>query len=171
MRKILCMASLVFIISHVTAQKNYSLSASANFNFGSSGLGANNSGFGFSIQSNLFANQNLELKAEGSLDHLFGDKILVTDTLGNKYPSSATLISFRAGPELFISKNIAIAALPGYTRYQLYSDKSHSFSYKLALTSYLGKRKKTQMGIYFTKFTGDRSYVHFWGINMGFKIL
>jgi hypothetical protein len=110
------------------------------------------------------------LKAEASLDHFIGDKLLYRDALGNDYPSNPTMLNFRAGPELFINR-ISIAVLYGYVSYKLYDYKVHSGNLKLAFAVRPPKHSKMSIGTYFTTLTGKYSDVHFWGVSIGFKIL
>lgn len=105
------------------------------------------------------------------MDHFLGDKIFITDSLGNDYPSSGTIVSFKAGPELFVTKNISIMALYGFAKYQLYDYKSHTGNFKLSLTVRPPKHPKMLIGFQYSKLTGDYSNVHFWGINIGSRIL
>jgi hypothetical protein len=127
---------LLIIFQNAQSQKNYSLLASANFSFLTNGLANNDAGIGLSVAANVFAKKPLQLKAEASLDHFIGDKILYRDAFGKKYPSNPTMLNFRAGPEFFINK-ISIAALYGYVSYKLYDYKVHSGNFKLALNSHL----------------------------------
>ena len=171
MRKIVVAVNVLMLFYSAHSQRNYSLSGTANFDFLTNGLGANDDGVGFSVLSNVFTKKRIQLKVDASLDHCFGDKILIMDSLGNNLPSSATLVGLRLGPECFVTDKISLSALYGYTTYHVYGDKNHSGSYKLAITSYLGKNKRTLFAVSFSKLTGTYSFVHFCGISIGSRIL
>jgi hypothetical protein len=171
MKKIFCFLLLLSVFTHTNGQKNYSLSASGNLNFLVGGLGLNNGGFGITIHSNFFLKKKLQLKAEASLDQFLGSKLAMVDSLGNPYNSNPAILSFKAGPEYFITKNTSIAALYGYGRYNYFDGEYHSGSLKFALTTRPPKHPKMLIGCSFTKMTGVNYDVHFFGINIGFKIL
>ncbi len=170
MKKWIYLLSLLCTFTLAKAQKNYSLSASSNFSFLTNRIGQNDAGIGLSVAANAFAKRPLQLKAEASLDHFIGDKLLYRDAFGNDYPSNPTMLNFRAGPEFFINK-ISIAALYGYVSYKLYDYKVHSGNFKVAFAVRPPKHSKMLVGAYFTTLTGKYSDVHFWGVNLGFKIL
>jgi hypothetical protein len=171
MKKLLCFVLLACIFADSKAQRNFSLSALANFNFLTTGLGVNDAGVGLSVQGNAFAKKKLQIKAEASLDHFIGDKRYYTDAFGNDYPSNPTLRNFRMGPEFFVNNNISMTALYGYVTYQLFDYRAHSGNYKLGLTVHPPKHPKMLIAFQFTKLTGDNSDVHFFGVSVGSRIL
>jgi hypothetical protein len=170
MRKSWFATFLLIIFLNAHSQKNYSITASSNFSFLTNRIGNNDAGIGLSVAANAFATRPFQLKAEASLDHFIGDKLLYRDAFGNDYPSNPTMLNFRAGPELFINR-ISIAALYGYVSYKLYDYKVHSGNLKLAFAVRPPKHSKMSVGAYFTTLTGKYSDVHFWGVSIGFKIL
>lgn len=161
--------SVIFLTAQ--AQKNYSLTASANFDFFLSGLGINDAGVGFTIQPNLFAKKRLQLRTEISLDHFIGSKELMIDSFGNQYGDNPTMASAKAGPEFNISQNFAVAVLYGSTHFKSFNDKINAGNLKLAVTVHPPKHPKMLIGFQFTKLTGGNSDVHFWGLIIGHRIL
>ena len=169
MRKI-CLAFLLIIFLDAQSQKNYSLLASANFSFLTNGLANNDAGIGLSVRGNAFAKKRLQLRTDASLDHFIGDKLCYIDAFGgNCYPSNPTMFNLATGPEFFM-RRVSIAALYGYVTYQLFDYKVHSGNLKLALAVRPPKHNKMSIGAQFTTLTGKYSDVHFWGVNVGFKI-
>ena len=135
------------------------------------GLGTNDAGVGLTAYSNLFAKNKLQLRAEGSLDHFFGSKELMIDSIGNHYYDNPTMISIKAGPEFYLTENISIAALYGYVQYKEFSENIHSGNFKFVLTVRPPGYPDMLIGFQFIKLTGDYPDVHFWAISIGSKIL
>jgi len=171
MRKFLLAVYMMISFLNGHCQKNYSLSASANFDFLTEGLGTNDAGIGLTVHSNLFAKKKLQLRAEGSLDHFVGSKEVMIDSVGNHYYDEPTMISIKAGPEFYVTKNISVAALYGYVQYKEFRENVHSGNFKFVLTVRPPRHPNMLIGFQFTKLTGDNSYVHFVAINLGFGIL
>ena len=153
------------------SQKNYSLSASVNFDFLTEGLGTNDAGIGFTVHSNLFAKKKLQLRTEVSLDYFIGDKVYYTDMQGNTSPSNPVAVNLKAGPEFFITNKISFAALYGYIRYEYAWQIVHSGDFKFVLTMRPPKHQRMLIGFQFSTLTGDYSNVHYWAISIGCKIL
>ena len=171
MRKaVLCLAFSITILA-AYSQKNYSLSTSANFDFLTAGLSMNDAGIGFTIHYNLFTQQKLQLRTEASLDHFFGSKDLMVDTAGNHYYDSPSMLALKAAPEFHFTRGLAVAVLYGSVQYEEFTDKIRSGHLKFTLTARPPKHPKMLIGFQYTKLTGDYSYVHFAGINIGFQIL
>lgn len=171
MRRSVAILLLLFSASSTLAQKNYSLFVSANFDFLTKGLGTNDAGFGLTLHSNFFTKQRLQLKAEVSLDHFIGNKLLMVDSLGNHYYGNPTMLSIKAGPEIFIARKISVSALYGLVRYKFFADEIYSESIKIALVVQPPKHKNMRIGFYFTKLPDSKSAVHYFGINVGFRII
>ena len=171
MRKFLLSFYMITSILSAHSQKNLSLSASVNFDFLTEGLGTNDAGIGLTVHSNLFAKKKLQLRVEGSLDHFVGSKELMIDSIGNHYYDEPTMISIKAGPEVYVTKNISIAALYGYVQYKEFSENIHSGNFKFVLTMRPPKHQRMLIGFQFSTLTGDYSNVHFWAISLGSKVL
>ncbi|MGZ3938054.1 MAG: hypothetical protein ACXVLT_05060 [Flavisolibacter sp.] len=164
---------LLFSLSILAAQsqKNYSLSVSANFDFLTAGLGMNDAGIGFTIHYNSFAQHKLQLRTEVSLDHFIGSKLLMLDSAGNQYYDNPTWLALKSGPEYHFTRGLAVAVLYGYVQYEEFKDKVQSAHVKFILTARPPKHPKMLIGFQYTMLTGDYSYVHFAGINIGFQVL
>lgn len=169
MRKICFAAFLLTLFLNVHSQKNYSLTVSSNFNFLTNGISLNDAGIGFSVSANAFAKGRLQLKADASLDHFIGDKQCLLDAFSECYESNPTMLNFRIGPEFFMGR-ISLTTLYGYVTYKFFDYRVHSGNFKLALNAHLGKQKRILMGTYYTTLTGEKSDVHFWGLNIGYRI-
>jgi hypothetical protein len=170
MRKILLAAFLLVLFLNVHSQKNYSLTASANFSFLTNGLANNDAGIGLSVRGNAFAKKRLQLRTDASLDHFIGDKSCLLNPSGGCYTSNPTIFNLATGPEFFI-RRVSIAALYGYVTYKFFDFRVHSGNLKLALAVRPPKHNKMSIGANFTTLTGKYSDVHFWGVSVGFKIL
>ena len=172
MKKTFCFLLVFSILIHAQGQKNFSLSASGNFDFLVRGLGLNNGGFGIFVQPNFFAKHKLQLRVEGSIDQFLGSKLLMEDSLANPVGGSTpAVLSFKAGPEYFVTKNISFAALYGYGQYYSFGKEYRSGNLKFALSTRPLKHSRLLVGFSFTQMTGVSYDVHFCGINLGYKIL
>lgn len=171
MRKVLFSVIVASSFLNAHSQRNFSLSASGNFSFLVRGSGLNNGGFGINIHSNLFTKNKLQLRAEASIDQFLGGKLLMEDSLGNPYNSNPAILSFKAGPVYFVTKNTSIAALYGYCRYNYFGDNYRSDSFKFVLTTRPRQHPRLLIGCSFTKMTGVNDDIHFCGVNVGYKIL
>jgi hypothetical protein len=171
MRKLALLLFFSVFVLAAHSQKNYSLSASADFDFLTQGVGMNDAGIGFTIHYNFFAQNHLQLRTEGTLDHFIGSKDLMVDSSGNHYYDSPTMLALNVGPEYHFTKGLALAVLYGYVQYEEYTTNIQSGHLKFILTARPPKHPKMLIGFQFTKLTGNYAYVHFAGINIGFQIL
>lgn len=169
MKKAWCFALLLFVFFHSEAQKNYSLSASANFDFLTKGLRLNDAGIGATINANFFAPKKLQLRTETSLDHFFGDKILYVDSLRSAINDSRIMFTIKAGPEFFFVPELSASFIYGFTAYKAANVDIRTGGSKCMLTAHLGKNKKGLIGLYY--FSSNNDQIHFWGINLGSRIL
>lgn len=151
-------------------QKKIAVSALAQFDFAATNLANNDAGFGATLALNAFAQKRLQLRTEVSLDHFIGNKILLVDAYGIEYPSHPTVISVKAGPEFFLSKNLSVAGLYGYAAYSLFDLKVKEDAAKFILAAHFGKQKRAVANVYFQNIF--RAYpVHFFGVGVGYRVL
>jgi hypothetical protein len=93
------------------------------------------------------------------------------DSIGNHYYDEPTMIGIKAGPEIYVTKNILVAALYGYVQYKEFRENIHSGNFKFVLTVRPPTHPNMLIGFQLTKLTGDYSNVHFCAISLGSKIL
>lgn len=74
--------AFLFALNGVCAQRPLTVSAGASFDLGVKGFGVNDAGFGLYGNVNLLAKKPLQLRVEGGVDKLIGDKLLEIDSVG-----------------------------------------------------------------------------------------
>lgn len=171
MRRIFVLFLTLPCFCTVQGQKNYSLSTSIHFDFGTKGLSTNDAGIGLGVHSNFFSKKKLQVRTEAAVDHFIGNKLLYIDNLGNHYNGNPTMISLKAGPEIFIFKNISVAGLYGVVGYKWFADKMRSDVLKLLITAYPEKLKRSLFSFYYSPIPQHRTKVHFFGVSLGYTVL
>jgi hypothetical protein len=172
MKKMLLTAFLfLFFFAFAKAQRKYAVALGANLNFATKGLGTNDVGIGFVLQSTYTLHSKLLVRGEAGLDHFIGNKLLYADAAGNTYSGNPTIVSVKAGPAYKIAENLSLAALYGIARYRYFGQTVNAGNYKLLLNASLGQKKKSVVGIYYSGLHKEGKGVHFLGTSFGYRIL
>jgi hypothetical protein len=151
--------------------KNISLTASGNFNFGLHEFQTiDDAGFGISLDMLFFAKKRIGIIAETGGDWFVGDKrFYLGDGRFNKLP---VIYILRTGPHFFVTKNIFIAATYGVARYCIRElDFSNAGSYKLSITGLLGLKKKFLARFYYAGVVRSPKALSYFGFSLGYSIL
>ncbi|MBC7875182.1 MAG: hypothetical protein H7Y01_14355 [Ferruginibacter sp.] len=165
---------LIFLISTITCwgqlDKNISLAASGNFNFGLNEFQTlDDAGFGISFEALFAAKKRVGITAETGGDWFGGDKELDFENGKNKKPA---IYHVRGGPHFFVTKRIRLAATYGFAHYIIREiDFSSAGSYKLSVTALLGAKKKLLARFYHAGVTRDPKTLSYFGVSLGYKIL
>ncbi len=151
-------------------KKDISLTAAPHFNFGTSGLGANDAGAGFGFNAAFFSKQKLQAIIESNYDAFFGDKILYVDagrTLKNPSAYSVAL-----GPQYFGIKNICVSATGGLAWHRIGEAAfSTDFTYRVGLTGFLGKKKHVVLNAMLSTIAVPESPVRYFSAGVGYRLL
>lgn len=137
---------LLFAITTLTCfgqlNESVSLRATGNINAVLKGLGANSIGAGLGLDVSFFSKHRLQALVETSTDRFMGDKMLVFDSATGKTGRTA-VYSFKAGPQLFVTKNIALSATYGPSWYKVNDiDYSMRYGFKYSITGFLGAQRR-----------------------------
>lgn len=144
------MKQLVLILFTITQlscfgqfDKSITLRATVIFNITLNGLATNNAGVGLGMDASFFSKHRLQALIETSADWFIGDKLLTLDSATGKSAKSAAVNTIKAGPQFFISKNLALSATYGPT-WSVVRDFNYSLDYgfKYGVTGFLGNKRQ-----------------------------
>lgn len=152
------------------SQKNVSLGLAGNFRFATKGVGLNDAGIGFHLQTNAFCKSRLQLHVECGLDHFIGDKLFAVDLSGTSYERNPTVTSVMAGPEFYLVKQLSFAGLYGAVWSNWLNHEHPQSGWRSLLTSHLGKRGRLLIGASFTKLLGQNREAEYFGLSLGCRI-
>lgn len=163
---ILCLLSLASVGQF---DKPVSIGASRNFNFKTKGLALNDAGFGISLDASLFSNHKLQLLLETGTDRFIGDKSFIIDAKGRENKSAA-IYSIKAGPQFFISKNIAISTTfgPAWHSVQAVSF-THDYGFKLGATGFWGNKRRLITKMFMVNIPKEDVSIQYFGFGLGHR--
>lgn len=146
------------------------LRATANFNIVLEGLATNDAGVGLGLDASLFSKKRLQALIETSVDRFIGDKLLVVDPATGKEAKNAAVYSIKAGPQLFITKNLALAATYG-PAWHVVQDFNYSLDYgfKFSITAFLGDQRRFIAKIFMVNIPAEEQKIQYLGVAAGFR--
>ena len=150
--------------------KNTTVRATANFNFTLNGLGTNDAGVGLAVDASFFSKHRLQALIETSADWFFGDKLLVLDSATGKAAKSAAVYSIKAGPQFFISKNVALSITYGPSWYVVRDFKySVDNGFKYSITGFLGKKRRFIAKAFMVNIPTKQQNIQYVGLAAGLR--
>lgn len=164
--KICCLLSLS---SFGQFDKTISLRASGNFNVTRNGFGTNDAGLGLGLDASFFSNHKLNLLTETSAETFFGSKEFIINPEGreNKAP---VIYSVKAGPQFFISKNIALSVTYGPSWYSIQAVSFTSdYGFKLGITGLFGKERRLVTKVFLAEIPKDNINIQYFGVGVGYR--
>ncbi len=162
---IFCLLSLP---SFAQKDRFVNLAASGNFNFTTHGFGTNDAGAGLGLTASFFPQHKLQLLAETGAEMFFGSKELIINPKGreNKDP---VIYSIKAGPQLFISKNIALSVTYGpYLHSIETAGFTNDFGFRFGITGFSGKKKRFVTKLFMTEIPKDYD-IRYFGFGVGYR--
>ena len=150
--------------------KQITFRATANFNVVIGGLATNDAGAGLELNASFFSRKKLQLVVEGSGDLFIGDKFMVVDAVDGRAAKNAAVYSFKAGPQYFVTKNIAIAATCGPTWHVLREfDYTLDIGFKYSFNAFWGKRRSFITRLFFVQIPTESQNIQYLGIGAGLR--
>ena len=149
--------------------KSFSLITSANLNFKTRGLATNNAGVGISLDALLFAKRKLQLLFETSTDNFFGDKLFIVDDQGRQN-KTATIHTIKAGPQFFLTKNIALSSTIGPAWHSIRAiGFSRDYGFKFAITGFHGVKRRIVTKLFIVEILKDNLNIRYFGLQLGYR--
>ena len=144
--------------------------AKANFNIALNGLATNDAGIGVGFDASFFSKSRLQAIIEASADRFFGDKLLIIDPVSGKEGKSAAVYSIKAGPQFFITKNLAAATAYGPAWHVVRDvDYSLDFGFTHSLTCFFGRERRFVAKVFLVDIQADVRRVQYLGVAAGLR--
>jgi hypothetical protein len=151
-------------------EKSTTFRATANFNIVLDGLATNDAGVGLGFDASFFSKNKLQVLIETSADCFIGDKVMVIDPVTGKEGKSAAIYSIKAGPQFFITKNIALAATYGPAWHVLRDfDYTVDYGFKYSITGFLGRQKRFVTKVFMVNISVEEQQIQYLGIAAGVR--
>jgi hypothetical protein len=165
---------IFFIITQLSCfgqfDKSITLRATANFNFALNGLATNDAGVGLGIDASFFSKHRLQALIETSADWFIGDKLLVLDSATGKAAKSAAVHSVKIGPQIFITKNLAVSATYGPAWYTVRDfNYSMDYGFKYSVTGFLGDKRRFTAKVFIVDIPTKQRSVLYLGLAAGVR--
>lgn len=145
------------------------LMASGNFDFKTKGLALNDAGFGIGFDVSFFSKRKLQLLLETNTDWFIGDKLLQIDSEG-RHLTSANIYSIKAGPQFFISKNIALSTTFGPAWHSIKAiGFTRDYGFKFGATGFLGDKRRLVTKIFMVYIPNDNLNIRYFGLALGYR--
>lgn len=149
--------------------KSITYRATANFNAVLNGLATNDAGIGVGLDASLFSKYRLQALIETSAERFIGDKLLITDSTG-KPAKSAAVYSVKAGPQFFLSKNLALSVTYGPVWYVLREFKySMDYGLKYSITGFLGVQRRFVTKVFMVNIPTSEQKIQYLGLAGGYR--
>jgi hypothetical protein len=131
-------------------QKPVSIRMTGQYTVTVEGIGLNTAGLGIGAAGSFFARKRLQLLTEAYMDRYVGDKVLVLDQQGRPLPD-ACLLTVHAGPQVFFSRSLALAATYG-AAWHRYRERSFTLDHavRTSITGYFGSSDHFILQAYWT---------------------
>lgn len=156
-------------ISHCQFNKCISANATAHFNIATSGLSPDDAGVGVNLQTSFFAKHKVQLTTEAVSELFFGNKVFYEDPQTGKN-AKASMHSIRIGPQVFLTKNIAVAATYGLTWHKIREfDYSADDGYKLSINSFVGKSRRMVAKASFVTIPAESRRIQYLSFGLGYR--
>ncbi|HEX2534850.1 MAG TPA: hypothetical protein VHK69_13990 [Chitinophagaceae bacterium] len=168
--KMLLIASLISGSCFAQFNRSVTLRAMANINLAKSGLGNNDAGAGLGLDASFFSRKRLQVLVEAAGDRFIGDKMLEVDPLTGEEAGNAAVYSFRAGPQYFITREIALALTYGPTWHSVRSfNATLSGGFKGSFTGFTGAQKRFVAKLYFVSVPDPVQSLQYFGVGLGYR--
>ena len=157
--------------SYCQFYKSFSLITSANLNFKTRGLATNDAGVGINLDALLFAKHKLQLLLETSTEKFIGDKLFIIDDQGRQN-KTATIYTIKAGPQFFVTKNIALSTTIGPAWHSVRAiGFSRDYGFKFAVTGFLGDKRRFVTKVFMVEILKDNLNIRYFGLQLGYRFI
>ena len=152
-------------------EKPVSVRMSGQFDFGVRGVGTNDAAMGVAAALSLFAKKRVQLLTEAHSLFYIGDKSLAVDSDGKELPNGS-LHSLQAGPQVFLSKTIAVFATYGLA-WHSYQERHYTLDdgYRLGLIGYFGHQDNFIAQFSWMQVPLEEGNIRQFGIGFGYRLL
>ena len=166
---IILVCSFLSTKSYCQFDKSFSLITSANLNLKTKGLATNDAGVGISLDALLFAKHKLQLLVETGTDKFIGDKLFIVDDQGRQN-KTATIYTIKAGPQFFLTKNIALSTTIGPAWHSIRAiGFSRDYGFKFAITGFHGVKRRIVTKIFLVEILKDNLNIRYFGLQLGYR--
>jgi hypothetical protein len=167
---LLALLSLTATVSYAQFDKSVSVNATVNFNVALSGLGTDDAGLGINLQTSFFSKKRLQLTTEAVSEAFFGNKVLYEDAQAGK-AAKTRLHGFRIGPQVFLTRNIAVSATYGPTWHKVrVFGYTHDYGYKVSVNSFLGAGRRLVARASFVNTYAEVQKLEYLSIGIGYRL-
>ena len=113
------------------------VSAGVHFNSFVRGIGTNDAGAGLDLRISIFTRHRLHALIDASAARFIGDKRYIVDGTTGEEAVNARLYNLHAGPELFLTKRLAVSISYGCSWHKIRSfDYSTDRTFQYGLTTW-----------------------------------
>lgn len=159
---------LLPLVSSAQDNRPVNLAATGNFNFTTHGFGTNNAGAGLGLNASFFAGHKLQVLTEANAEIFFGSKLLIIGREGKESQAPA-IFSFMAGPQFFISKNIAFSVTGGPYRHSIEEiGFTNELGFRFGITAFSGRKRRFVTKLFMTDI--PKGYdIQYFGVGVGYR--
>ena len=151
-------------------EKSTSIHLTANFNFALTGVATNTGGAGAGCSASFFGKHRLQALVEANANYFFGDKFLIIETSTGRKPKTAGAHSIKAGPQYFLTKNMALSITYGAAWYTIREfEYTMSDAFKYSVTGFFGPKKRFVTQLSFTSVSSPGNPIRFIALAAGHR--
>ena len=151
-------------------EKSTTFRATVNFNIVLDGLATNDAGIGVGLDASFFSQKRLQALLETSADRFIGDKLMVADPITGEETKSAAIYSVKAGPQFFITNNLALAVTYGPS-WHVIRDFKYKLDYglKYSVIGFFGAQKNFITKLFLVNIPVGAQKIQYIGIAAGYR--
>jgi len=151
--------------------KPVTFSATARFNAVVNGLASNDAGYGVGVDLAFFSQHRVQLLVESSWDRFIGDKLRITDPATEKEAKRTTVYALSIGPQVFLSRRVAVAATYG-PAWHVLRDFHYSLDdgFKVSLMGIAGDRDRLVAKLFGIAVPTRERSIQYVGLAVGLRL-
>ena len=162
-----CLASLC---SAGQLNKPVSILTAGNVLFKTTGANYNNTGVSLHINASFFSTHKLQLLVETSADKFFGDKVYYVSAAGKEI-NKVILYSIKAGPQLFVTRHVALSATFGQTWHSINAEGfSRDYGLQYGATGFIGRKKRFITRVVMVHNLKTDKISRYVGVGLGYRV-
>jgi|GEM_PF-6729605 len=164
---LLCISSIACFSQF---DKQVTVRASANFDFGTKGLATNTAGAGLGLDVSFLSKHSFQILVETSADRFWGDKLMLVFENNTEKIKKPTVINVHVGPQYFLCKNIAVSLTYGPSWHTVRNVKySVDGGFRFALTGFWGANKHVLSKAFIENIPIKNEAIRYFGVGVGYR--
>ena len=146
------------------------VSAALHLNSFVKGIGTNDAGAGLDFSISIFTPHRLHALIDASAARFIGDKRYIVDGTTGEEAVNARLYNLHAGPELFVTKRLALSISYGCSWHKIRAfDYSTDRGLKYGLTTWLGKQRSIVGKIFLVSINAPNRRMQYLATGLGYR--